>query len=145
MQPGRTTNNGGRTMEVKTTAPHCQLLLIVLMTVMLLPGMKGSPLLVWRKITRTIKLQESIGKGFPKDVFISRKQEDPGAPGSHHTTRSQEHPDTFITQAMRCDPGAQDAIGLGGPRCNQTILVQEDPEVTQTSLDQEIPEAPTIL
>ncbi|KAL6031999.1 hypothetical protein STEG23_002248 [Scotinomys teguina] len=75
MQPGRTTNNGGRTMEVKTTAPHCQLLLIVLMTVMLLPGMKGSPLLVWRKITRTIKLQESIGKGFPKDVFISRKQE----------------------------------------------------------------------
>ncbi|KAL6083563.1 hypothetical protein STEG23_000636, partial [Scotinomys teguina] len=70
---------------------------------------------------------------------------DPGAPGRHHTTRSQEHPDTFTTQATRWDPGAPDAIGLGGPRCNQTILDQEDPEVPQTSLDQEIPEAPIIL
>ncbi|KAL6045053.1 hypothetical protein STEG23_033677, partial [Scotinomys teguina] len=62
MQPGRTTNTGGGTMEVVAAAPRCQLLLIVLMAAMLLPGMKGSPLLVQRKITRTIKLQESIGK-----------------------------------------------------------------------------------
>ncbi|KAL6047700.1 hypothetical protein STEG23_008950 [Scotinomys teguina] len=27
MQPGRTTNTGGRTMEVKAAAPRCQLLL----------------------------------------------------------------------------------------------------------------------
>ncbi|KAL6041743.1 hypothetical protein STEG23_002769 [Scotinomys teguina] len=62
-------------MEVVAAAPRCQLLLIVLMAVMLLPGMKGSPLLVQRTVTRTIVLQETIGKGFPKDVFISRKQE----------------------------------------------------------------------
>ncbi|KAL6092055.1 hypothetical protein STEG23_011612, partial [Scotinomys teguina] len=57
-------------MEVVAAAPRCQLLLIVLMAVMLLPGMKGSllsppissPLLVGRKIARTIKLQESISK-----------------------------------------------------------------------------------
>ncbi|KAL6091141.1 hypothetical protein STEG23_028594, partial [Scotinomys teguina] len=63
MQPGRTTNTGSRTMEVVAAAPRCQLLLIVLMAAMLLPGMKGSPLLVWRKIAKTIKLQGSIGKG----------------------------------------------------------------------------------
>ncbi|KAL6091136.1 hypothetical protein STEG23_009412 [Scotinomys teguina] len=49
-------------MEVVAAAPRCQLLLIVLMAAMLLPGMKGSPLLVWRKIAKTIKLQGSIGK-----------------------------------------------------------------------------------
>ncbi|KAL6085210.1 hypothetical protein STEG23_038239 [Scotinomys teguina] len=70
---------------------------------------------------------------------------DPGAPGRHHTTRNQEHPDTFTTQATCWDPGTPDAIGLGGPRCNQTILDQENPEVPQTSLDQEIPETPIIL
>ncbi|KAL6087650.1 hypothetical protein STEG23_017368 [Scotinomys teguina] len=63
MQPDRTTNNGGGTMEVVAAAPRCQLLLIVLMAAMLLPGMKVSPLLVRRKITRTTELQESIGKG----------------------------------------------------------------------------------
>ncbi|KAL6093189.1 hypothetical protein STEG23_008043 [Scotinomys teguina] len=63
MQPGRTTNTGGGTMEVVAAALRCQLLLIVLMAVMLLPGMKGSPLLVQRAVTRTIELQESIGKG----------------------------------------------------------------------------------
>ncbi|KAL6085538.1 hypothetical protein STEG23_027148 [Scotinomys teguina] len=63
MQPDRTTNNGGGTMEVVAAAPRCQLLLIVLMAAMLLPGMKGSPLLVWRKIVKTIKLQGSISKG----------------------------------------------------------------------------------
>ncbi|KAL6049959.1 hypothetical protein STEG23_006903, partial [Scotinomys teguina] len=62
MQPGRTTNTGSRTMEVVAAAPRCQLLLIVLMAAMLLPGMKGSPLLVWRTVTRTIVLQETIGK-----------------------------------------------------------------------------------
>ncbi|KAL6065777.1 hypothetical protein STEG23_019482 [Scotinomys teguina] len=62
MQPDRATNNGGRTMEVVAAAPRCQLLLIVLMAAMLLPGMKVSPLLIWRKIARTIELQENIGK-----------------------------------------------------------------------------------
>ncbi|KAL6037791.1 hypothetical protein STEG23_001794 [Scotinomys teguina] len=37
MQPGRTTNTGGGTMEVKAAAMRCQLLLIVLTAVMLLP------------------------------------------------------------------------------------------------------------
>ncbi|KAL6047052.1 hypothetical protein STEG23_026846 [Scotinomys teguina] len=51
-------------MEVVAAAPSCQLLLIVLMSaLMLLPGMKSSPLLVWRTVTRTIVLQETIGKG----------------------------------------------------------------------------------
>ncbi|KAL6086162.1 hypothetical protein STEG23_030925, partial [Scotinomys teguina] len=50
-------------MEVVAAAPRCQLLLIMLMTAMLLLGMKVSPLLVWRKIASTIKLQENIGKG----------------------------------------------------------------------------------
>ncbi|KAL6062501.1 hypothetical protein STEG23_030704, partial [Scotinomys teguina] len=49
-------------MEVVAAAPRCQLLLIVLMAAMLLPGMKGSPLLVRRKIARTMELQDSIGK-----------------------------------------------------------------------------------
>ncbi|KAL6077769.1 hypothetical protein STEG23_007923 [Scotinomys teguina] len=62
MQPGRTTNTGGGTMEVVAAAPRYQLLLSVLMAVMLLPGMKGSPLLVQRTVTRTIVLQETIGK-----------------------------------------------------------------------------------
>ncbi|KAL6046478.1 hypothetical protein STEG23_021439 [Scotinomys teguina] len=63
MQPGRTTNTGGGTMEVKAAAPRCQLLLILLMSVvMLLPGTNGSLLLVQRTVTRTIVLQETIGK-----------------------------------------------------------------------------------
>ncbi|KAL6094153.1 hypothetical protein STEG23_013139 [Scotinomys teguina] len=64
MQPGRTTNTGGGTMEVKASASRCQLLLILLMSaVMLLPGANGSLLLVQRTVTRTIVLQETIGKG----------------------------------------------------------------------------------
>ncbi|KAL6072892.1 hypothetical protein STEG23_002116 [Scotinomys teguina] len=64
MEPGRTTNTGGRTMEVKAAAPRCQLLLILLMSaVMLLPGTNGSLLLVQRTVTRTIVLQETMGKG----------------------------------------------------------------------------------
>ncbi|KAL6090666.1 hypothetical protein STEG23_023450 [Scotinomys teguina] len=62
MQPGQTTNSAGGTMEVVAAAPRCQLLLIMLMAAMLLPGMKGSPLLVQRTVTRTFELQESIGK-----------------------------------------------------------------------------------
>ncbi|KAL6042577.1 hypothetical protein STEG23_023900 [Scotinomys teguina] len=69
MQPGQTTNNGGGTMEVVAAAPRCQLLLIVLMAAMLLPGMKVSPLLIWRKIARTIELQENIGK----DDYVTHK------------------------------------------------------------------------
>ncbi|KAL6034798.1 hypothetical protein STEG23_001566, partial [Scotinomys teguina] len=69
MQPDRATNNGGRTMEVVAAAPRCQLLLIMLMTAMLLLGMKVSPLLVWRKIASTIKLQENIGKVFDEQIF----------------------------------------------------------------------------
>ncbi|KAL6091640.1 hypothetical protein STEG23_002878 [Scotinomys teguina] len=58
------TCNRARTyMEVVAAVQRCQMLLIVLMAAMLLPGMKGSPLLVERKIARTIKLQGSIGKG----------------------------------------------------------------------------------
>ncbi|KAL6057227.1 hypothetical protein STEG23_005689, partial [Scotinomys teguina] len=72
MQPDRATNNSGRTMEVVAAAPRCQLLLIMLMTVMLLPGMKVSPLLVWRKIASTIKLQENIGK--EKNICGSERQ-----------------------------------------------------------------------
>ncbi|KAL6088941.1 hypothetical protein STEG23_016065, partial [Scotinomys teguina] len=49
-------------MEVVAAAPRCQLLLIVLATAMLLLGMKVLPLLVRRKITRTIQFQESINK-----------------------------------------------------------------------------------
>ncbi|KAL6088370.1 hypothetical protein STEG23_008581 [Scotinomys teguina] len=78
---------------------------------------------------------------------------DPGAPGRHHTARTQEHPDAVTPQGPKStrtpshhkDPGTPDTIRLGGPRCNQTILDQENPEVPQTSLDQEIPEAPIIL
>ncbi|KAL6038005.1 hypothetical protein STEG23_022698 [Scotinomys teguina] len=78
MQPDRATNNGGRTMEVVAAAPRCQLLLIVLMAAMLLPGMKVSPLLVQRKITRTIELQESIGKGFFLKILTLERDYDLG-------------------------------------------------------------------
>ncbi|KAL6041020.1 hypothetical protein STEG23_019160, partial [Scotinomys teguina] len=51
-------------MEVKAAALRCQLLLILVMSVvMLLPGTNGSLLLVQRTVTRTIVLQETIGKG----------------------------------------------------------------------------------
>ncbi|KAL6080908.1 hypothetical protein STEG23_018067, partial [Scotinomys teguina] len=63
MQPGRTTNTGGGTMEVVAAAPRCQLLLIMLMAVMLLPGTNSSLLLVQRTVTRTIVLQETSAKG----------------------------------------------------------------------------------
>ncbi|KAL6032046.1 hypothetical protein STEG23_025199 [Scotinomys teguina] len=63
MQPGRTTNTGGGTMEVKAAAPRYQLLLILVMSVVVLPGTNGSLLLVQRTVTRTIVLQETIGKG----------------------------------------------------------------------------------
>ncbi|KAL6038530.1 hypothetical protein STEG23_000616, partial [Scotinomys teguina] len=64
MEPGRSTNTGSGTMEVKAAAPRCQLLLILLMSaVMLLLGTNGSLLLVQRTVTRTIVLQETIGKG----------------------------------------------------------------------------------
>ncbi|KAL6084023.1 hypothetical protein STEG23_029938 [Scotinomys teguina] len=63
MQPGQTTNSADRTMEVVAAAPRCQLLLIMLMAAMLLLGMKESPLLVQRTVTRTFELQENIGKG----------------------------------------------------------------------------------
>ncbi|KAL6088999.1 hypothetical protein STEG23_009916 [Scotinomys teguina] len=49
-------------MKVIAAAQRCQLLLTVLMAAMLLPGMKGSLLLVGRKIARTIKFQGSISK-----------------------------------------------------------------------------------
>ncbi|KAL6076284.1 hypothetical protein STEG23_018233 [Scotinomys teguina] len=63
MQPDQATNDGGRTMEVVAAAPRCHLLLILLMSVvMLLPGTNGSLLLVQRTVTRTIVLQETIGK-----------------------------------------------------------------------------------
>ncbi|KAL6081139.1 hypothetical protein STEG23_032830 [Scotinomys teguina] len=51
-------------MEMKAAALRCQLLLILLMSVvMLLPGTNGSLLLVQRTVTRTIVLQETISKG----------------------------------------------------------------------------------
>ncbi|KAL6036936.1 hypothetical protein STEG23_015248 [Scotinomys teguina] len=50
-------------MEVVAAALRCQLLLILLMSSgMLLPGTNGSLLLVQRTVTRTIVLQETIGK-----------------------------------------------------------------------------------
>ncbi|KAL6060421.1 hypothetical protein STEG23_022629 [Scotinomys teguina] len=80
-------------MEVVAAAPRCQLLLIVLMAVMLLPGMKGSPLLVQRTVTRTIVLQETIGKGTAlpngggscalNHVVITRRQQQPTSRGHH--------------------------------------------------------------
>ncbi|KAL6058925.1 hypothetical protein STEG23_022113 [Scotinomys teguina] len=54
-------------MEVKAAALRCQLLFILLMSaVMLLPATNGSLLLVQRIVTRTIVLQETIGK----DLFL---------------------------------------------------------------------------
>ncbi|KAL6040303.1 hypothetical protein STEG23_017203 [Scotinomys teguina] len=48
---------------MKAAAARCQLLLILLMSaVMLLLGTNGSLLLVQRTVTRTIVLQETIGK-----------------------------------------------------------------------------------
>ncbi|KAL6034997.1 hypothetical protein STEG23_021942 [Scotinomys teguina] len=95
--------------------------------------------------TRTQEQPDAITPQGPRSTRTPSHHKDPGAPGRHHTTRTQEHPDTFTTQATRWDPGTPDTIRQGGPRCNQTILDQENPEVPQTSLDQEIPETPIIL
>ncbi|KAL6077003.1 hypothetical protein STEG23_028786 [Scotinomys teguina] len=71
MQPGRTTNTGGGTIEVVAAAPRCQLLLILVMSaVMLLPGTNSSLLLVQRTVTRTIMLQETIGKDEKNPFYI---------------------------------------------------------------------------
>ncbi|KAL6071218.1 hypothetical protein STEG23_038329 [Scotinomys teguina] len=57
-------------MEVVAAALRCQLLLILLMSVViLLPGTNGSLLLVQRTVTRTIVLQETIGKGFRSHIL----------------------------------------------------------------------------
>ncbi|KAL6039422.1 hypothetical protein STEG23_012996 [Scotinomys teguina] len=90
MQPGRTTNTGGGAMEVKATALRCQLLLILLMSaVMLLPGTNGSLLLAQRRVTRTVVLQETIGKVgivgyglhkmtvFLENVYLQKQDPDP--------------------------------------------------------------------
>ncbi|KAL6051236.1 hypothetical protein STEG23_005924 [Scotinomys teguina] len=85
-------------MEVVAAAPRCQLLLIVLMAAMLLPGMKGSPLLVRRKIPRTMELQESIGKAFL--VFI--------AGSDLKITVCHPHPhNATVTYAMKMDLGME--------------------------------------
>ncbi|KAL6055162.1 hypothetical protein STEG23_028168, partial [Scotinomys teguina] len=58
-------------MEMKAAAPRCQLLLILLMSVvMLLPGTNGSLLLVQRTVTRTILLQETIGKAVANELAV---------------------------------------------------------------------------
>ncbi|KAL6071715.1 hypothetical protein STEG23_032956 [Scotinomys teguina] len=66
-------------MEVVAAAPRFQLLLILLMAAMLLPGMKSLPLFVQRKIARTIELQRSIGKvagiSFP-GLYSQEERED---------------------------------------------------------------------
>ncbi|KAL6034709.1 hypothetical protein STEG23_001688, partial [Scotinomys teguina] len=63
-------------MEVKAAAPRCQLLLILVMSaVMLLPGTNCSLLLVQRRVTRTIVLQETIGKDFNIDYLFSNKED----------------------------------------------------------------------
>ncbi|KAL6038413.1 hypothetical protein STEG23_013307 [Scotinomys teguina] len=103
-------------MEVKAAAPRCQLLLIVLMAAMLLPGMKSLPLLVRRNIARTIELQESISKGFSKDVFISRKQEckrDPGCTGFEDMKESWK-----AAVAWHCESLGQ-AIGKNAAQLQQ--------------------------
>ncbi|KAL6085184.1 hypothetical protein STEG23_010165 [Scotinomys teguina] len=72
----------------------------------------------------------------------------PQGPRSTRTTSHHKFlgaPRHLYNTSHTLGPRSTDAIGLGGPRCNQTILDQEDPEVPQTSLDQEIPEAPIIL
>ncbi|KAL6050784.1 hypothetical protein STEG23_015322 [Scotinomys teguina] len=57
---------------MKAAASRCQLLLILLMSaVMLLPGTNSSLLLVQRTVTRTIVLQETIGKVEPDDWLDS--------------------------------------------------------------------------
>ncbi|KAL6085819.1 hypothetical protein STEG23_016737, partial [Scotinomys teguina] len=59
--------------------------------VRLLPGIKGLPLLAQRTVTRTIMLQESIGKGFPKDAFTPRKQEVILRKGYPHSQEPMEY------------------------------------------------------
>ncbi|KAL6034961.1 hypothetical protein STEG23_012076 [Scotinomys teguina] len=77
-------------MEVVAAARRCQLLLIMLMAAMLLPGMKVSPLFVRRKITRTVELQESIGK----ETCLSSKERqhtvDMGDKGSREDLEGEE-------------------------------------------------------
>ncbi|KAL6077000.1 hypothetical protein STEG23_028783 [Scotinomys teguina] len=65
-------------MEVVAAALRCQLLLIVLMAAMLLLGMKGSLLLVRRKIARTIELQESISQVNCGELRVPRLKDGAG-------------------------------------------------------------------
>ncbi|KAL6034789.1 hypothetical protein STEG23_001557, partial [Scotinomys teguina] len=115
MQPGRTTNTGGGTMEVKAAAPRCQLLLILLMSaVMLLPGTNGSLLLVQRTVTRTIVLQETIGKALSKDVFISRKQEGVREENDSSTmllNGNQSHRNHRYGERKKCKKGGGEVSG----------------------------------
>ncbi|KAL6036592.1 hypothetical protein STEG23_016655 [Scotinomys teguina] len=67
-------------MEVIAAAPRRQLLLILLMSVvMLLPGTNGSLLLVQRTVTRTIVLQETIGKEVQKVCIVASRTFTPGS------------------------------------------------------------------
>ncbi|KAL6034884.1 hypothetical protein STEG23_023731 [Scotinomys teguina] len=129
MQPDQATNNG-RTMELIAAAPRCQLLLIVLMAAMLLPGMKVAPLLIWRKIARTIELQENIGKdrGTPQSTPTPLKGEpvpDPQkTPPAHHKVSifNCKQPQSLLkTQEQPV------TLGRRGPKRNQSPLQEEDP------------------
>ncbi|XP_052591995.1 TGF-beta receptor type-1-like, partial [Peromyscus californicus insignis] len=59
-------------MDAVAAALCCQLILIVLVVATLLPGMKGLPLLVQRRIARTIVLQESVGKDQFEEVCLGK-------------------------------------------------------------------------
>ncbi|KAL6083539.1 hypothetical protein STEG23_017164, partial [Scotinomys teguina] len=84
-------------MEVVAAAPRCQLLLIMLMAAMLLPGMKNLLLLVRRKITRTIELQESIDKELGMTAELSQM------PAQSFDTEPHPQLHCVVTPLSLCD------------------------------------------
>ncbi|KAL6090339.1 hypothetical protein STEG23_009262, partial [Scotinomys teguina] len=93
-------------MEVVAAALRCQLLLIVLMAAMLLPGMKGSPLLVQRTV-RTIKLQESIGKVLDMESRASHTLVNCSATELHFRSSESIHVQNLTMQNGNTESGVK--------------------------------------
>ncbi|KAL6087022.1 hypothetical protein STEG23_036103 [Scotinomys teguina] len=125
-------------MEVKAAAPRCQLLLIMLMAAMLLTGMKGSLLAVWRKITRTIELQESIAKDnascfyfLNAGITVPPQKKTKQASKQTKTKPNQTKPNQTKTKPNQTKPNQTK------PKPNQTKPNQTKPNQTKTTTKQQ--------
>ncbi|KAL6067801.1 hypothetical protein STEG23_026922 [Scotinomys teguina] len=102
-------------MEMKAAAPRCQLLLISLMSAVI-HGTNGSLLLVQRTATRTIMLQETIGKDHSTRLFLQKR--------SYGRDLSGDKPEGSITQGIKEKVGNTKQLTNDGPVAGEVMSAQ---------------------